>query len=389
VARRRPSSVVLGGKGVITTGFGFSWFTKKLFAERRLMKDIVVAALTMHLIALSVSIFFQLLVDKVIPNQAFSTLYALSAGVGVLILFDAGFNYLRNYLLAFITRRLDHQVATGTIEHLLPLPIHYFHANPSGVVAYKLQEANNVRDFLASRLFNSVLDFLALIIYLPVLLIYSWRLTLIVLGIAAIAFALLAAMSRTFRRQLNEVNEIEGRRKAFLFEILSGMATIKTLALEVAPRPAGSVLKEAETLMRLVPTSAVLLAEVQVDTRDVARLHLGDRAAIKLEALPWQQFGLAYGELTALTPDALSDANAREAGEEAASPELKTQAKQSPIHYRARFELRETRFRNLPDGFALRPGMRVVADIKVGRRAILDYVVNPITRVIDESLREP
>ena len=223
---------MLGGKGVITTGFGFSWFTKKLFAERRLMKDIVVAALTMHLIALSVPIFFQLLVDKVIPNQAFSTLYALSAGVGVLILFDAGFNYLRNYLLAFITRRLDHQVATGTIEHLLPLPIHYFHANPSGVVAYKLQEANNVRDFLASRLFNTVLDFLALIIYLPVLLIYSWRLTLIVLGIAAIAFAILAAMSRTFRRQLNEVNEIEGRRKAFLFEILNGMATIKTLALE-------------------------------------------------------------------------------------------------------------------------------------------------------------
>jgi len=149
------------------------------------------------------------------------------------------------------------------------------------------------------------------------------------------------------------------------------------------------VLKEAETLIRLVPTAAPLLAEVQVDTRDVARLHLGDRATIKLEALPWQQYGLAYGELTALTPDALSDDNARETGEEGASAELKTQAKQSAIHYRARLELRETRFRNLPDGFALRPGMRVVADVKVGRRAILDYVLNPITRVIDESLREP
>ena len=214
------------------TAFGFSWFTTKLFAERRLMRDIVVAALTMHLIALSVPIFFQLLVDKVVPNQAFSTLYALSAGVGVLILFDAGFNYLRNYLLAFITRRLDHQVATSTIEHLLRLPIDYFHANPSGVTAYKLQEANNVRDFLASRLFNTVLDFLAVVIYLPVLLLYSWQLTLIVLGVSATAFVVLAAMSRTFRKRLTEVNEIEGRRKAFLFEILNGIATIKTLALE-------------------------------------------------------------------------------------------------------------------------------------------------------------
>ena len=159
--------------------------------------------------------------------------------------------------------------------------------------------------------------------------------------------------------------------------------------LDVAPRPAGSVLKEADTLIRLVPSNAPRLFEVQVDTRDVARLHLGDRATIKLEALPWQQFGLAYAELVALTPDTVTDDNSRESGEEASSPELKTQAKQSPVHYRARLELRETRFRNLPDDFALRPGMRVVADIKVGRRTILDYLLNPITRVINESLREP
>jgi ATP-binding cassette subfamily B protein len=53
-----------------------------------------------------------------------------------------------------------------------------------------------------------------------------------VLGVSATAFIVLAAMSRTFRKRLTEVNEIEGRRKAFLFEILNGIATIKTLALE-------------------------------------------------------------------------------------------------------------------------------------------------------------
>jgi ATP-binding cassette, subfamily B, bacterial HlyB/CyaB len=212
--------------------FGFSWFTKKLFAERRLMRDVAVAALTMNLIALAVPIFFQLLVDKVVPNQAMATLYAITAGVGILILFDGGFNYLRNYLLAFITRKLDHTVANDTIDHLLKLPIHYFHANPSGVIAYKLQEANNVRDFLASRLFNTFLDFSGVIIFLPVLLIYSWRLTMIVLAVSAAAFVTLAIMSRAFRLKLRDVNEIEGRRKAFLFEILNGITTIKSLALE-------------------------------------------------------------------------------------------------------------------------------------------------------------
>ena len=212
--------------------FGFSWFTRKLFAERRLIRDVVIAALAMHLIALSVPIFFQILVDKVVPNQAFSTLYTITAGVFVLVLFDGGFNYMRNYLLAFITRKLDHVIATDTIAHLLTLPIDYFHANPSGVTAYKLQEANNVRDFLASRLFNTFLDFMSVVIFLPVLLIYSWQLTLIVLAVSAVAFLALAVMSREFRLKLRDVNDIEGRRKAFLFEILNGIDTIKTLALE-------------------------------------------------------------------------------------------------------------------------------------------------------------
>jgi hypothetical protein len=57
--------------------------------------------------------------------------------------------------LAFVTRKLDHVIATDTIAHLLTLPIDYFHPNPSGVTAYKLQEAINVRDFLASRLFKA------------------------------------------------------------------------------------------------------------------------------------------------------------------------------------------------------------------------------------------
>jgi ATP-binding cassette, subfamily B, bacterial HlyB/CyaB len=214
------------------TEFGFSWFISKLFAQRRLMRDVVAGALVMHVLALSVPIFFQLLVDKVVPNQAFATLYTITAGVALLILVDGGFNYLRNYLLSFITRKLDHVVAIETVDHLLKLPLHYFNSNPSGVTAYKLQEANNVRDFLASRLFNTFLDFTGILIFLPVLLLYSWQLTLIVLAVSAIAFLILAVMSHEFRSKLRDVNEIEGRRKAFLFEILNGIATIKTLALE-------------------------------------------------------------------------------------------------------------------------------------------------------------
>lgn len=159
--------------------------------------------------------------------------------------------------------------------------------------------------------------------------------------------------------------------------------------LEIADRPAGAVVREAETLMRLVPDDVPLMADLQIDTRDVARLHTGDNVTIKFEALPWQQFGLAHGTVQTLTPDVLSDDNSRETAEDMSAPEMKTQARQSPIHYRARIEITKTEFRNLPGEFHLRPGMRLVGDIKVGRRSVLEYILNPITRVLDESLREP
>lgn len=178
--------------------------------------------------------------------------------------------------------------------------------------------------------------------------------------------------------------------KAELRHDLSVMrASADATVLDVADRPAGSVVREAETLIRLVPSAAPLIAEVQIDTRDVARLRLGDEVTLKFEALPWQQFGLARGVLRTLTPDVLVDENARETAENMNSPELKSQARQSGIHYRGRIEVTEARFRNLPDGFALRPGLRLVADIKVGRRSVLEYILNPITRVITESLHEP
>lgn len=161
------------------------------------------------------------------------------------------------------------------------------------------------------------------------------------------------------------------------------------IVLAVASRPAGAVVREAEPLFRLVPTDVPLVAEVEIDTRDVARVHLGDPVTIKFEALPWQQYGLAHGELQTLTPDTIEDDSARETAEEMTVPGLKSQTRQSPIHYRGRVVLTRTKFRNLPPDFELRPGMRLVADIKIGRRSVLHYVLNPLTRVIDESLHEP
>jgi hemolysin D len=160
------------------------------------------------------------------------------------------------------------------------------------------------------------------------------------------------------------------------------------VVLAVAARPEGAVVQPAEPLVRLVPAGEPLVAEVEIDTRDVARIRVGDPATVKFQALPWQQYGLADGVLRTLAPDTVEDGGGATPGA-ASAPGFDTELPRTPIHYRARVALTETKFRNLPQGFALRPGMRLVVDIKIGRRSILQYVLNPLTRVVNESLREP
>jgi hemolysin D len=159
--------------------------------------------------------------------------------------------------------------------------------------------------------------------------------------------------------------------------------------LEVASRPEGSVVREAEPLVRLVPADAPIVADIGIDTRDVARLRVGDAVTVKFEALPWQQFGFAQGVLRSLAPDTLTDENPRESADGMTAPGLKSATRGGTIHYRAQVDLTETKFRNLPGDFGLRPGMRIVANIKIGRRSVLDYIMNPVTRVLSDSLREP
>src|SRR5439155_4894224 len=122
--------------------------------------------------------------------------------------------------------------------------------------------------------------------------------------------------------------------------------------LEVADRPEGSVVREAEPLLRLVPADTPIVADIRVDTRDVARLKVGDAVTLKFEALPWQQFGMADGTLKSLGPDTISDENPRETTQDLANPGLKPAARESAIHYRAQVELTEPKFRNLPEDFA-------------------------------------
>jgi HlyD family secretion protein len=156
------------------------------------------------------------------------------------------------------------------------------------------------------------------------------------------------------------------------------------VVLELGQRSIGSVAKEAEPLVTLVPRSNRIEAEVDVDSADVARLRVGDTVRVKLDALPFQRHGTLTGRLRVITENSFQqDKNAPQGPQTGKDPDGK------PAFFRARVALGPVTLQDVPPDFRLIPGMTTTAEMLVGRRTIISYLLDPVIRVFDESLREP
>src|SRR5215468_8959589 len=212
--------------------FGFSWFIPEVVRNGATFRDIAVAAVMLQVLALALPIFIQITVDKVLVHQAYTTLYVLVAGVGLAILFDAAFNYLRRSLLVYASARIDVRTSTRTFERLLSLSIDFFERVSAGVITKHMQQVEKIREFLTGRLLLTLLDATSLLIIVPLLFMYSKVLATLVLAFSAFTACVIVALVPIYRRRLRALYEAEGQRQAYLVETIHGIETVKALATE-------------------------------------------------------------------------------------------------------------------------------------------------------------
>ncbi len=198
-----------------------------------------------------------------------------------------------------------------------------------------------------------------------------------------------AAERQTFLEQfrqetLEELVKLRGERDATAEELnkahlrqrmVALTAPADAVVLEVANRSIGSVVREAEPLLTLVPLNAPLEAELAVEARDVGRLAIGQTVRVKFDAFPYQEHGMAGGRLRVISEGAFAKDRERASTVD-------------PV-YRARVALEDTSLRNVPSDIRLLPGMTVAGEVVVGQRNVLSYFLHPLLRGLDESLREP
>jgi subfamily B ATP-binding cassette protein HlyB/CyaB len=222
----------LGGAGIDPNTFGFRWFWPSILRYRWPLTHVLIASLFVQLFALASPIFFQLVVDKVLVHKGMSTLVVLIVGMVALGLFETVLQFLRSYTLSHTTNRIDVELGRRLFHHLFRLPLAYFETRAAGQTVARMRELESIRSFLTGQGLTSLLDLVFTLVFIGVMLIYSVKLTLVLLFSIPVYVVIAGVLRPVLREQINEKFNRGARSQQFLVESIVGAQTLKAAAVE-------------------------------------------------------------------------------------------------------------------------------------------------------------
>jgi len=216
--------------------FGFRRFLPALQQHRTVLLEVLLASFSVQLFGLVNPLLIQQVIDKVIINNSPSALGVLGTLLVVFAVFEGLLLCLRTFLFADTTNRIDLALGTQIIDHLLRLPLTYFDRRPVGEVSNRISELEKIRSFLTGTALTTILDAVFALLYIIVMVIYSWQLTLLTLAVIPVLVALTLTVSPLVRNQLQSRAVANARTQSHLVEVLSSMMTVKAQNIELRSR---------------------------------------------------------------------------------------------------------------------------------------------------------
>lgn len=216
----------------LTTEFNLRWFASAFWRYKKLMGEVLLASFFIQILALIAPLFFQVVVDKVLVHQSLTTLNVLALGMLFVSLFDVILDGLRSYQLAHTSQRIDATLSALLYRHLLALPLTWFLQRQAGVIVARVHELKTVREFLTGSAMTLCLDLLFTLVFFIVMAFYSLPLTLIVIASLVPYIVLSIVITPVLRRRLDNQFKQGAQNQAFLVESLTGMESVKALAVE-------------------------------------------------------------------------------------------------------------------------------------------------------------
>jgi len=189
---------------------------------------------------------------------------------------------------------------------------------------------------------------------------------------------ILALDAEARRQALAEIQDMQRQRQAMEEELTKATdlnakqvlyAPVTGEVQQLVVTTVGGVVTEAQPLMLIVPKGAKLEAEVNVENKDIGFVREGQVAEIKVHTFPFTRYGVIDAKVTGITRDAVED-------------------EKQGLVYKMRLEMARSSL--MVDGkeVGLSPGMAVSAEVKTGKRRLIEYFLSPLIQHVDESVKE-
>jgi ATP-binding cassette, subfamily B, bacterial HlyB/CyaB len=212
--------------------FNLNWLASLVLKERRSLRDIAFASLTLSFLTIFPPLLVMTVVDKVLTHQSFSTLALLSTILLIGVTYETFLGYARRLVVLMVGIRLDARLNLHVFNRLLRLPLDYFERHPAGETMHKISQVYKVRDFLTGKLLTTFLDLITLLVLIPFLFYLNAALAWIVLACSGLITLIILAFLKPLRTAFGRVVRAETEKASALGETIFGVKTVKSLALE-------------------------------------------------------------------------------------------------------------------------------------------------------------
>jgi len=239
------------------------WFWGTIANSWRIYRDVLIASVFVNIFALASPLFIMNVYDRVMPNQAFETLWVLGIGVTFVFVFDLLFRILRSYFIDIAGKKADIMLSSMIYEKVIGLRMDQRPAS-IGAFANNLGEFENIRNFITSATMTTLVDLPFVFLFLGVILYIGGPVVLVPLTGIPIILIYGLLVQKPIRTAVEQVMRTSAQKNATLIETLMGSETIK------ATRAEGQLQKKWEQAIGTIAHWSVRSRLLSTSTTNVA-----------------------------------------------------------------------------------------------------------------------
>ena len=216
--------------------FNWRWFVPEIYRFKYLLFVTFIISIITHLLSVAPIIFIQVSLDKVLGYGAISTLYVLTLGALLALVFSGLMGFVKDYVVNFISVTIESRVAGDLYDKVLNLPAQEFQTRTNQEVEGALSSPLAIKNFISKQVLSTIFDSAAILVFLPVLIGYSPALGGLVM-VFALTIGLIALVGRWREKEAaNRGAPAEAARRRAIQSSVAGIETVKSFSLESSQR---------------------------------------------------------------------------------------------------------------------------------------------------------